>query len=237
MCSHVIQSNRLNELVAARSTCSLLWNHRSREQQSSMGSKLWITLVLFSLSFKGKIWIVLRSEKWNSQKSLSFLVMELDNALCIYYLRLISPSDYLISICAPFHFCTLASLYTASFSLEGERASVNTFWLCPRKGHRNPNPLIFSVVKVSSDIFGMFSGTCKHTNEMHKRSSRCVFLAADALEISTTVSHKLTNRAPTFGASVFPFNKMALWDNCITTTDGRVSVDSLEDFWKRITVH
>lgn len=31
--------------------------------------------------------------------SLSFLIMELDNALCIYCLRLISPSDYLISIC------------------------------------------------------------------------------------------------------------------------------------------
>ena len=66
--------------------------------------------------------------------------VELDDALCIYYFRLISPSDYLISICAPFcffiptppsallHLSSSSSLQSlvSSSPLEREEATVNT---------------------------------------------------------------------------------------------------------------
>lgn len=48
----------------------------------------------------------------------------LDNALFKYYLRLISPTDYLISICALFHFLTLLPLSRSQKWVKGSNTNT-----------------------------------------------------------------------------------------------------------------
>ncbi len=101
-------------------------------------------------------------------------------------------------------YCKYSTTLSAVFTVYSHRKPI-LFYIF------GPQEIAPLQKKCSSDLFWDYptvSGTCrKHITKKHNCLFWCIFLAAVPLEI--TISHKLTNRAPTF-RRLFPFNKMAL---------------------------
>lgn len=138
----------------------------------------------------------------------------------------------------PFHFSTLASLCTASSLLLPPSAILNTVQrsTVPAKdtGRLRDGKLFLRYV--GSDLFWDSRSQELAVNTSQRCTTACFAAYFWQLRLLRypTVSHKLTNSAPTFRAAVFPFNKMALRGNCIHITCWRVSVDSLWDSQKPV---
>lgn len=115
----------------------------------------------------------------------------------------------------PFHFCPLASLHTASSLLLPPSESYCKY-STTLSGVLTVTPIFFNILGPQEVALICF-GTIQLSQELAENTSpRCTivcfvvyFWQPFLSRYPTTISHKLTNRAPTFGR-LFPFNKMVL---------------------------